>query len=66
MAPLSQSEKFAAGSYIRSWVPELAHLSDAAVHDPEAASCRPDAYPAKIIGHREGRERALQALKSAQ
>lgn len=61
MAPLSQSEKFDAGDYIREWVPELRALSDDAIHDPDAAGCRPDGYPAKLIGHREGRERALAA-----
>jgi deoxyribodipyrimidine photo-lyase len=61
MAPLTQSEKFHAGDYIRQWVPELADLPDPAIHDPDAAGCRPEAYPAKIIGHREGRERALAA-----
>ncbi len=63
MAPLSQSEKFDAAGYIRTWVPELADLPDDAIHDPDAAGCRPDAYPAKIIGHREGRERALAAMR---
>lgn len=63
MAPLTQSEKFDAGDYIRQWVPELAKLSDAAIHDPEAAGVRPKAYPAKIIGHKEGRERALAAAR---
>ncbi|MEG3089966.1 cryptochrome/photolyase family protein [Sphingomonas sp. PB1R3] len=63
MAPLSQSEKFEAGDYIREWVPELKHVSDAAIHDPDEAGCRPKSYPAKIIGHREGRERALAAVK---
>lgn len=63
MAPLSQSEKFDAGDYIREWVPELKDLSDAAIHDPEEAGRRPEGYPAKIIGHREGRERALAAAK---
>ncbi|KTW01008.1 deoxyribodipyrimidine photolyase [Sphingomonas yabuuchiae] len=63
MAPLNQSEKFDAGDYIRQWVPELKHVSDAAIHDPEEAGCRPKNYPAKIIGHREGRERALAAAK---
>ncbi len=63
MAPLTQSEKFDAGDYIRRWVPELAGLPDAAIHDPDAAGCRPDAYPAKRIGHREARERALAAAK---
>lgn len=61
MAPLTQSEKFDAGDYIRRWVPELAALPDAAIHDPDAAGCRPENYPAKIIGHREARERALAA-----
>jgi deoxyribodipyrimidine photo-lyase len=61
MAPLSQSEKFDAGDYIREWVPELRELSDAVVHDPETAGCRPKDYPAKIIGHQEARARALAA-----
>jgi deoxyribodipyrimidine photo-lyase len=61
MAPLSQSEKFDAADYIREWVPELAKLPDDAIHDPDAAGCRPTDYPAKLIGHREARERALAA-----
>jgi deoxyribodipyrimidine photo-lyase len=61
MAPLGQSEKFDAGDYIREWVPELAGLDDMVIHDPEAHGCRPENYPAKIIGHREARERALAA-----
>lgn len=60
MAPLSQSEKFDAANYIREWVPELARLSDADIHDPSDAR-RPAAYPEKRIGHREARERALAA-----
>ncbi|MCJ8155858.1 deoxyribodipyrimidine photo-lyase [Sphingomonas sp. LaA6.9] len=62
MAPLSQSGKFDAGRYIRRWVPELGALDDDAIHDPEAAGLlAPPSYPAKIVGHREGRERALAA-----
>lgn len=61
MAPLSQSEKFNAGEYIRQWVPELGHLSDPYIHDPEEYGVRPTNYPAKIIGHRAARERALAA-----
>lgn len=64
MAPLSQSEKFNAGDYIRQYVAELAEIDDPYVHDPEAHGCRPPAYPAKIIGHKEGRERALQAYRT--
>ncbi|MEE1876279.1 cryptochrome/photolyase family protein [Altererythrobacter litoralis] len=62
MAPLSQSEKFDAAGYIRTYVPELAGLDEPFVHDP------PDhmrgQYPEKIVGHREGRERALAAYKA--
>jgi deoxyribodipyrimidine photo-lyase len=63
MAPLAQSTKFSAAGYIREYVPELARLSDAEIHDP------PDEgrghYPAKIIGHQEARERALAAYRKA-
>ncbi|WAT18170.1 deoxyribodipyrimidine photo-lyase [Aurantiacibacter sp. MUD11] len=57
MAPLSQSEKFDAADYIREWVPELARLDEPYIHDPPD-HLRGD-YPAKIIGHKEARERAL-------
>jgi deoxyribodipyrimidine photo-lyase len=60
MAPLTQSEKFDATGYIRHWVPELAQLADADIHDPQGL-LRPAAYPAKLIGHRDARERALTA-----
>jgi len=58
MAPLSQSDKFDAGDYIRRWVPELAHLPDGAIHDPPLPV---PGYPTKRIGHAEGRTRALAA-----
>ena len=61
MAPLVQSVKFDAGDYIRRWVPELAHVGDDAVHDPHGAGLAPKDYPEMLIGHREGRERALAA-----
>ena len=60
MAPLVQSEKFDAAEYIRRWVPELASFDDSDIHDP--IDDRRGAYPRKIIGHREARERALTAL----
>ena len=63
MAPLGQSEKFAAAGYIREYVPELAELSDADIHDPPDAQ-RGD-YPLKIIGNKQARERALEAYRSA-
>ena len=36
-----------------------------AIHDPDESGCRPRDYPAKIIGHREARERALEAGRHA-
>ncbi|MFU7528318.1 cryptochrome/photolyase family protein [Qipengyuania sp. ASV99] len=64
MAPLSQSEKFDAARYIRTYVPELAHLDEPYIHDPEEFGRLPKAYPAKIIGHKQARERALAAYKA--
>jgi deoxyribodipyrimidine photo-lyase len=58
MAPLTQSPKFEAADYIRRWVPELARMSDAQIHDPDV---RPRAYPARIVGHAQARARALAA-----
>lgn len=58
MAPLSQSEKFDAATYIRQWVPELAKLPDSEIHDP---TDRPQGYPEPIVDHAEARARALAA-----
>ncbi len=63
MAPLSQSEKFGAGDYIRKWVPELASAPEPYVHDPEEYGFKSAAYPKKLIGHREARERAMAAMR---
>jgi deoxyribodipyrimidine photo-lyase len=65
MAPITQSDKFGAADYIRRWVPELAGLSDADIHDPWGKGVAPQAYPQPLIGHREGRERALKAFREA-
>ncbi|WP_260923894.1 cryptochrome/photolyase family protein [Novosphingobium sp. 9] len=64
MAPLSQSEKFDAAAYIREWVPELAGLSDAEIHDPSDRA-RPKTYPKRLVEHRDARERALDAWNTA-
>ena len=61
MAPLSQSEKFDAGGFIRRWVPELADVPEPWIHDPHGAGQAPASYAKPLIGHREGRERALSA-----
>ena len=65
MAPLSQSEKFDSAGYIRRWVPQLANLADADIHDPHEAGAAPANYSRPLIGHREARERALAAYRNA-
>lgn len=62
MAPLGQSEKFDAAAYIREFVPELAEVPEEQIHDP-LDHTRPAAYPPKLVGHREARERALGAYR---
>ncbi|WP_138857428.1 cryptochrome/photolyase family protein [Inhella inkyongensis] len=65
--PVTQSEKFdPKGLFIRRYVPELAPLSDAALHAPwEAAPLELGGvvlgrdYPAPLILHAEGRARTL-------
>lgn len=61
MAPLVQSPKFDSGNYIRRWLPELAEIEGEAVHDPFGAGLVIEGYPAPLIGHKEGRARALAA-----
>ena len=63
MAPLTQSEKFDAGDYIREYVPELADMGDDCIHDPPDDK-RGD-YPVKMIAHKEARERALEAYRAS-
>ena len=63
MAPLTQSEKFDAADYIRQYVAELEGLSDDNIHDPPDDE-RGD-YPVKMIGHKEARERALEAYRAS-
>jgi deoxyribodipyrimidine photo-lyase len=69
--PILQGEKFDPdGAYVRRFVPELARLPAAVIHQPwtatpmELASAGVDLgnnYPEPIIAHRHGRERALAA-----
>jgi deoxyribodipyrimidine photo-lyase len=69
--PILQGEKFDPdGAYIRRWVPELAALPTNLIHQPwsatplELKSAGVDlgkTYPAPMIDHRVGRERALEA-----
>jgi deoxyribodipyrimidine photo-lyase len=70
--PVTQGGKFdPKGDYVRRWVPEIARLADAVIHEPWAASATElrDAgivlgktYPKPLIGLDAGRQRALDAL----
>jgi deoxyribodipyrimidine photo-lyase len=69
--PVLQGEKFDPdGAYVRRWVPELARLPAKLIHQPWSATplelasagvTLGKAYPAPIVDHRAGRERALAA-----
>ncbi|MFD0263314.1 cryptochrome/photolyase family protein [Kitasatospora indigofera] len=53
--PLTQAKRFDPdGAYVRRWVPELAHVPGAAVHQPWLLAERPD-YPAPLVGLDTGR-----------
>ena len=52
--PTLQARRFdPAGEYIRRYLPELAGLPAAVVHDPDPATRRQRGYPEPIVDHRE-------------
>jgi deoxyribodipyrimidine photo-lyase len=59
--PVTQGLKFDPdGDYVRRWVPELAHLSGKAAHEPwDAEGGYDHGYPKRIIDHAEERRRTL-------
>lgn len=59
--PVSQARKFDPdGDYVRRWVPELAHLPGAAVHEPWRHPLGYEAdYPRRIVDHDAERRDAL-------
>lgn len=72
--PVTQGEKFdAKGTYVRTWVPELADMPDDYIHKPfeapagvlERAGVKlGQTYPKPILDRKAARERALAALAS--
>ncbi len=68
--PIAQGQKFdPAGTYVRRWVPELANLPDALLHEPWKAAAQLSAaaartYAKPVVGHAAARERALGAYRS--
>ncbi|MGL5446628.1 MAG: cryptochrome/photolyase family protein [Rhabdaerophilum sp.] len=72
--PIIQGEKFdPKGEFVRSFVPELKHLSAEFIHRPweapapillRAGVTLGENYPHPIVPHERARERALEAFKS--
>ena len=73
--PMTQAKRFDPdGAYVRTWLPELARVPTARIHEPwtmspdeqEAAGCRIGVdYPAPIVDHPAARERALARYAAA-
>ncbi len=73
--PTLQAKKFdPSGAYIRRWLPELANVPDAYIHEPgrmpdeiqEESGCHIGRdYPAPIVDHKQAREQTLAAYKAA-
>lgn len=64
MSPLLQSERFTMGDYVRTYVPELAHLSDAEITAAHGQDAQVPTYPQPLIGHDAARARALAAWEA--
>lgn len=62
--PVSQSRRIDAdGAFIRCWVPELAGLPAAAIHDPTPEQRHARGYPLPIVDHAATRARAIAAFR---
>ena len=60
--PVTQSERFdPQGTFIRYWVPEIAHMEGKKLFNPNGAV--PD-YPAPIVDLKESRKRAIERFKA--
>jgi deoxyribodipyrimidine photo-lyase len=72
--PIAQGQKFDPdGEYVRRWVPELRDMPTQFIHEPWTADDFTQQtagvligkdYPAPIIEHKRGRERALEAYQA--
>ncbi|WP_370617981.1 cryptochrome/photolyase family protein [Mumia sp. Pv 4-285] len=59
--PVAQGKKFDPdGTYVRRWVPELADVPAASVHEPWRMSQPPAAYPPPLVDHADERREALR------
>ena len=65
--PVTQGKRFDPdGAYVRRWVPELAHLSGKAAHEPWTADDGyAHGYPLRIVDHAAERREALERYGAA-
>lgn len=65
--PVTQGKKFdPQGDYVRRWIPELSHLTGAAVHEPWKHDAGYEhGYPEPIVDHAEERREALERYDRA-
>ena len=65
--PITQGKKFKAHGYVRRWVPEVAGRDDNGLFQPRGreglSGFLDGTYPPPLVGHAEGRERALAAYR---
>jgi deoxyribodipyrimidine photo-lyase len=52
------------GAYVRRYVPELAGVATAEIHDPSPATRESTGYPPPIVDHAEARARAIAAYSA--
>lgn len=63
--PISQGKRYdPEGDYVRRWVPELAHLPAAEIHEPWQASTPAPDYPPPVVDHAERRLVALERYQA--
>jgi deoxyribodipyrimidine photo-lyase len=65
--PVSQGKRLdPQGDFVRRWVPELAHLPGAAVHEPWRHDGPVEqGYPQRVVDHAEERREALDRYAQA-
>ena len=65
--PVAQGVRFdPSGDYVRRYVPELAHVAGAAVHEPwRVLDGLEHGYPERVVDHHAERDEALRRYEAA-
>jgi deoxyribodipyrimidine photo-lyase len=65
--PIRQSERFdPEGTFIKTWIPELAKLESKHIHDPSPIERQITGYPLPIVDQKSSVEHVKQTFKAAQ